>query len=267
MKIILLRPSVIMIIFMVMGLFAAEPAPAKDFPFRPGEKMSFEVRWAGILAGEAFIELLPVEDFNGIKFYHFVFTARTSPFVDVFYKVRDRIDSYTDTEMSHSFLYIKKHEGKSQKETIVEFDWGTQKAKYSVRNGEEREPISIMPGTFDPLSVFYAFRLHDLDTQMEYGIPLTDGKERIIGKVKVIKREDIKVGSLTYDAFLVEPEMEHIGGVFEKSSNAKLQIWVTADNRRIPIRIKSKVKVGSFVAELVSYEDGLTEDAQASDIH
>jgi len=122
-----------------------------------------------------------------------------------------------------------------------------------------------MPGTFDPLSVFYAFRLHDLDTQLEYSIPLTDGKKCILGKAKVIKREEIKVGSVTYDAFLVEPKMENIGGVFEKSRDAKLQIWVTADNRRIPLRIKSKVKVGSFVADLVSYDDGLTEVAPASD--
>lgn len=265
MKIMPLRPGVIVIIFMIMVFFAAKPASGKDLPFHPGEKMSFEVKWAGFLAGEAFIELLPVEDFNGIKFYHFVFTAKTTPFVDFFYKVRDRIDSYTDTEMNHSFLYVKKHEGKSQKETIVEFNWETQEAKYSVKDGEEREPISIMPGTFDPLSVFYAFRLHDLDTQLEYSIPLTDGKKCILGKAKVIKREEIKVGSVTYDAFLVEPKMENIGGVFEKSRDAKLQIWVTADNRRIPLRIKSKVKVGSFVADLVSYDDGLTEVAPASD--
>lgn len=86
-----------------------------------------------------------------------------------------------------------------------------------------------------------------------------------MARAKVVKREEIKVGGVTYDTFLVEPEMENIGGVFEKSRNAKLQIWVTADNRRIPLRIKSKVKVGSFVAELVSYEDGLTEVAASSD--
>jgi hypothetical protein len=40
--------------------------------------------------------------------------------------------------------------------------------------------------------------------------------------------------------------------VFEKSENAKIQIWVTADKRRMPVKIKSKVLVGSFVGELVS---------------
>jgi len=254
MKIKLLRPTVIVIIFMIMGFFTTKSASGKDFPFRPGEKMSFEVRWAGILAGEAFIELLPVEDFDGIKFYHFMFTARTSPFVDIFYKVRDRIDSYTDTEMNHSFLYVKKHEGRSKKETVVEFNWGTQEAKYSVSNGEEREPISIMPGTFDPLSVFYAFRLHDRKKNPEIQAPVTDGKKCVMGKARILQREEIKTASGTYDTYLVEPDLQHIGGVFEKSKDAKLKIWVTADRRRIPVKVKSKVRVGSFVAELISAE-------------
>jgi len=43
-----------------------------------------------------------------------------------------------------------------------------------------------------------------------------------------------------------------VGVVFEKSKNAKIQVWVTADKRRMPVKIKSKVVVGSFVGELVS---------------
>jgi hypothetical protein len=54
----------------------------------------------------------------------------------------------------------------------------------------------------------------------------------------------------------VEPQLKHIGGVFKKSKDARLQIWVTTDKRHLPVRIKSKVIVGSFVAELVSFEEG-----------
>ena len=56
----------------------------------------------------------------------------------------------------------------------------------------------------------------------------------------------------TYDTYLIEPDLEHVGGVFEKSEDAIIQLWVTADKRRIPVQIKSEVVVGSFVGELVS---------------
>jgi hypothetical protein len=115
-----------------------------------------------------------------------------------------------------------------------------------------------MPGTFDPLSVFYAFRLYNLKEDDEITIPATDGKKMLLGKLNVIKREMITVNGISYDTFLVEPELGQLGGVFEKSKDAKLQIWVTADSQRIPVRIKSKVAVGSFIAELTSYNEGAT---------
>ncbi|NNK85754.1 MAG: DUF3108 domain-containing protein, partial [Desulfobacterales bacterium] len=36
--------------------------------------------------------------------------------------------------------------------------------------------------------------------------------------------------------------------------NATIKIWVTADKRKIPVKIKSKVVVGSFVGELIATE-------------
>jgi hypothetical protein len=114
--------------------------------------------------------------------------------------------------------------------------------------------------------VFFAFRIHKLHIDDEFSIPVTDGKKNIIGKAKVIKRETIRVLGTRYDTFLVEPELEHVGGVFEKSKDAKLQIWVTADDRRIPVRIKSKVIVGSFVAELTSYEKGFEDESNSGEV-
>ena len=73
-----------------------------------------------------------------------------------------------------------------------------------------------------------------------------------MGRARIKKRESLTVAHGTYDIFLVEPELQHIGGVFQKSKDVKLKIWVTADARRIPIKITSKVVVGSFVAELIS---------------
>jgi hypothetical protein len=226
----------------------------QSLPFSVGEKLNFQVRWTLIPAGEFVLEVLPIETVNGIRSYHFSLTARTYPFIDLFYKVRDQIDAFTDSEMTHSILYKKKQGGKSKRDVIVNFNWEKLEAQYADF-GKKREPISLLPGSFDPLSVFYAFRLHDLKEDMEILKPVSDGKKCVVGKARVIKREKIKVVSGYYDTYLVEPDLKHIGGVFKKSKDAKLQVWVTADSRRIPVQIKSKVIVGSFVAELISLEN------------
>jgi len=243
-----------MITFMMtFGLTQNIKAVDKTFPFDPGEKLTFQVRWSFIPAGEATLEVLPIETIDGVKSYHFVMTAQTYPFIDIFYRVRDRVDAYTDIEMTHSLLYKKQKAGKTKRNVVVNFNWEKQEAQYS-NFGKKRKPISILPGSFDPLSVFYAFRLHDRKGNPEIKVPVTDGKKCVVGRAKVVKREKIKVASGTYDTFLVEPDLQHIGGVFEKSKDAKLKIWVTADKRRIPVKIKSKVIVGSFVAELILAE-------------
>ncbi len=231
-------------------------APAGDaFPFHPGERMVFGVKWAFIPAGEGVLKVMPIEHDKGISTYHFVFTAKTNEFIDLIYKVRDRVDSFVDTGMTHSLRYEKHHQGRSKKEITVRFDWNKSQAQYSLFD-EKSEAISVRPGTFDPLSVFFAFRLYDPDTLKEIRIPVSDGKKCILGGAKIIKRENIRVAGINYDTFLVEPELEHIGGVFKKSPNAKLRIWVTADSRRVPVKIMSEVIVGSFTAELISYEAG-----------
>jgi hypothetical protein len=231
--------------------FAPCSGQEKLIPFAPGEKLFFEVKWEFIPAAEGVLEILPMETVDGKKCYHFAMTSRTYEFVDVFYKVRDRIEGFADEGMTRSVLYKKTQDGKTKRRVTVNFDREKLEARYS--NFDERgEPVSILPGSFDPLSVFYAFRLFELKEGEEIEAPVSDGKKCVVGKARVIKREKIKVKNIVYDTFLVEPDLEYLGGVFEKSKNAKLQVWVTADGASIPVRVKSEVLVGSFVAELVS---------------
>ena len=250
-------------VWMITVAFTHSTATAeKRVPFQPGEKLIFEVKWKFIPAGEAVLEVLPLENINGVDHYHFVMTARTYPYIDPLFKVRDRVDAYTDIKMTHSTLYKQQMRGMRKKDITVTFDLERQKAQY-VKNGKKRKPIRIKPGSFDPLSVFYAFRLFNLKEHTVLNLPVTDGKKCVLGKAKVIRRETITIESGTFDTYLVEPDLEHIGGVIKKSKHAKLKIWVTADPRCIPVKISSKVIVGSFVGELVSAE-GIGEDAIAS---
>ena len=242
------------IVFMTtLGFEECVTALERALPFHPGEKLTFQVRWSFIPAGEAVLEILPIESIQGVTSYHFVMMAKTYPFVDLFYKVRDRIDAFTDTGMTHSILYKTQKKGKRKKNVVVTFNWEKQTTQYS-NQGTKAKPIVIKPGSFDPLSVFYAFRLYDLKAGTKLQIPVTDGKKCVEGVATVIKREKITVANRTYDTFLVEPDLKHIGGVFEKSKKAKLEIWVTADTQKIPVKMRSKVIVGSFVAELISAE-------------
>jgi hypothetical protein len=201
----------------------AVPKTEDIFPFSPGEKLTFKLKWGIIPAGDVVLEVHPIETKNGINAFHFSMTVKSNPFIDVFYKVRDRIDSYVDLDMTHSLLYTKnQHQGSHKREVTVVFDWAKNEASYA-NYGKKREPISILPGSFDPLAVFYYYRQFELQDNSVIEIPVTDGKKCVIGIGRVLKRETLKMSSGTYDTFLIEPDLKHIGGVFKKKQRCQDQ--------------------------------------------
>lgn len=246
-------PIHLLCLCIAVGVHAApfSVAWANEFPFSEGEKLTYELKWGIVPAGEASLEVLPNEIIDGKEVRHFRMIAKSNSFVDMFYKVRDVVDGYTDLSVSRSLYYKKKQkEGSTKRDIIVTFDWGEKTAQYS-NFGEEKKPISISEGAFDPFSVIYYCRLFDFARNEDILRPVTDGKKTVLGRARFKGRQTVSINGKTYDTFLIEPEIEHISGVFKKSKKAIIQIWLTADSRRIPIRIKSKVVVGSFVADLV----------------
>lgn len=230
-------------------------AQATPLPFAPGEKLKYALRWENIPAGELLLEIHPMTSINGSPAYHFVMIAKSNGFVDIFCKIRDRIDAYANAQMTHSMLYRKKQTGgRKMRKAEVQFDWMNHSAQYAD-TGRSRDPIALLPGSFDPLSAFYFIRMAVSDQQTQIERPVTDGKKNFIGNAKVVGRETITLTSgKRYDTLILEPKMGIFGGVFKDSKGATLRIWVTADAKRIPVQIKSKVKVGNFIGELVSAE-------------
>jgi hypothetical protein len=245
-----MAPAAVWLLIVSVGWSAEEPFSSRAF--RPGERLTFVLKWTIIPAGEAVLEVLPQEHMAGIDAYHFVLTARSNAFVDPFYMVRDRIDAWADGGMNHSLLYRKKqHEGSTRRDITVSFDWKDLTVQY-INQGEVREPIPITAGTFDPLSIYYWSRSANLVVGGRIQRSVTDGKKHILGVADVVRRETVRVPAGTFETFLIEPDLAHVGGVFEKSPDAKIQLWVSADYRRLPVKLTSKVIVGSFSGELVS---------------
>jgi len=233
-------------------------APHEATPFQVGEKLCYKLKWTVIPVGLAVFEVLDGTAETGTPSFLFRLTVKSYPFVDLIYKVRDSIESYVDRSMSHSILYRKnQREGKHRRNIEVRFDWQQSKA-IRYNKGKLESIVDVPPGTFDPLGVFYAFRLHPVTRGLEVRTPVSEGKKSVTGSAKVVKREIVTIGDHDFQTYLCEPDLQHVGGVFEKSKDAKIQVWVTADDRRIVVKLKSKVVVGHFSGELFS-EEGCSE--------
>lgn len=253
------RCLVFVLTFILLSLFpstiAATRASAKSFPFHPGEKLTYRATWGFIPAGELTMEVLPMETIDNIQVYHFAMITKTSPTIDHIYRVRERQDSYCDIAMTHSILYKKVAEGEHPRDVIVNFYWDKLEATRS-NFGEKMAPVHIVPGTFDTVSLYYVIRLKDIRENNVIEIPISEGDNNIMVKARVVKREMIKINEKVYDTFEVIPDMEKLEAqhVVKKGDVPELKIWFTADDKKIPVRIQSKVKVGYFIFELIAIE-------------
>ena len=227
------------------------PAQENSLPFSPGEEIQYSVRWEMIRAGKANFKVLPLTAINGKKAYHFLLEAKSNTYIDMIYKIRDRLEGFTDIEFNQSLLYTKRQSGKDKREVIVQFDWKKNTAAYSNFGGK-RDPIEIPLKTFDPVSAFYKMRTMDFETHQNLVFPVTDGKKYFMQKAQVVSKEKITLPSGTFDTYVLIPQVNHFSGVFEKSENPTVKLWVTADDRKIPVRIKIKVFIGSVIFDLVS---------------
>lgn len=226
---------------------------AAEFPFAPGEKLRYEVYWLGIKAADATLQILPMTTFDDEPAWHFVMTAQTTPLVAAIYPVYLRIDSWTEADMTRGLRYLEfKRKRSETKNVSITFDWETNTA-HTLKNEKKRQ-VRLKPGAFDPLSVFYFFRTQTLRKGLELTTHVADRKRCLQGFANVRSRQTIQSGGREWDTWLVEPDLRRVQHVFEKNPDARLQIWVTADERRIPVMLKSKVAVGSFTAQLVEID-------------
>jgi len=240
-------------VFMVLLL--SHPAyGGLKMPFGPGEKLTYEIHWTFIHAGDAVLEVMPDTEMNGVPARHFKATAKTVPWVDKFYKVRDFMDAWTDLDVTHALRYKKdQNEGKYHKKVDLIFDREPSQTRRYVR-GDLKHTLEQPLDVFDPMSVLFSFRKQPLYKTMRFKSNVTDGKKSVVGEAYVEGVDDIETPMGVIRCFRVRLDVKHISGVFKKSKDAELLVWFSADERRLPVKVRSKVVVGHFTLELVDYQ-------------
>jgi len=220
--------------------------------FREGERLNFVIRYGPIVAGYSTMSIPEVVTINGREVYKVVTEAKSSGFFSAFYKVRDRVESYIDKNGLFSWRFEKHlREGKYRADKFVQYD---QINGWAVTN--KNDSMRIPPCVQDILSSFYYVRTQKLEVGKSIFIDNHSDNKLYPLEIKVHKKETIKVKAGKFDCVVVEPILR-ASGLFK--SKGRLLIWLTDDDRKIPVQMKSKIVVGYITAELKSMEGVRTE--------
>jgi hypothetical protein len=246
--------------YLFLGLlFLGSARVSAEFypPFREGEDLVFAIRWGVITGGYATLGVPSIDLVSGRTAYHILSEARSTGMVDTFYKVRDRNEAWLDTAWPRTLRYSKKiSEGKYRVDEVVDLD--QDKGKFHLtevrhdKNTREEKQGVIPPNVLDVLSSLYYVRTLPLEVGKSFTIDVHSGEKTWPLLVKVHKREKVRVKAGKFDCFRVEPVLREAGIFISKGK--KLEVWLTADSRHMPVLMRSEIFIGHVSAELVKHK-------------
>jgi hypothetical protein len=215
-----------------------------------GERLVFALSWFSIPAGTSVAEVADAEDFQGKKMYRLSVTSASNKTIDAIYKVRDSIFSYVfaDTLASHAFLVHQK-EGSYRGEKEIVFDYVNRTATFRKN---ENISFHVIPGfVSDSLSAFYYFRTKELVVGKSITVDVFDDQKLWQVEVHILGKERIQTPAGVFNTILIKPLLK-FEGIFQRKGDVYL--WVTDDSRKMPVRMKSEIIIGSIYADLIQYQ-------------
>ncbi len=219
--------------------------------FATGEHLVFQIQYGFYQAGTATMSIEDEEYINGGLCYRIVTTANSNSFISKFYKVRDKVASYLDTEGLFSRRFEKHlREGDHNSDRIVDF---YHERRIALSTTKKYAVTEIQPYVNDVLSALYYVRTGDLVVGKEVIFDVyADGKIYPM-RVIVQGRETVTVPAGKFSCIKIEPVIRG-EGIFQQKG--KLTVWLTDDEKKIPVKMTSKIAIGSIGSELKSYRLG-----------
>lgn len=253
----------IMLVF-VSGLIAGtpvntEPAEADDFcairnnSFQSGEQLSYTVYYSVIgiyvTAGNATVTA-NLEKLNGRPVYHLTGAGKSNSSYDWVTKVNNRYESFIDTASLQPLKFIRDvHEGNHKKYESVSFNRVTNTAV--TKEGVYKVPSCIQ----DVVSSLYYARNINFDRykpgdKISFNMFLDN--EVYSMYIRYVGKEDVKTKYGKFRAIKFRPLLIK-GTVFD--GGEKMNVWVTDDQNRIPLRVESPLSVGSIKVDMMGYKN------------
>ncbi len=211
--------------------------------FSTGEHLVFDVTYGMIRAGTATMSIPDTQWIQGRPCYHMVATAKSSAFFSKFFEVNDRVESWVDMKGIFSWR-LEKHirEGRYKRHRSEVYDPFQNVVYY------KKDTIPTPSYVCDILCTFYYIRLCTLEVgkSVEF-FTFGDGKVYPL-RVVIHREETVTVPAGTFRCIVVEPLLQGEGLLFRQKG--KLLVWLTQDQRHLPVLMKSKATFGSIEFKL-----------------
>ena len=246
---ILLEGAMIRIrIILLVTLCAAISISLKTASASATERFEYVLLWNGLTAGVASLESVTRGDRMELSS-----TISSTPPISVVYTVNDRVVSIVRRAAGGSGIglpekyHITIREGRHSRDREYRFDYRTRLITYIDNERSERAEFALSAPVFDPLSSIYHIRTLPLAVGKSTSVMVFDNKRIYAMEVRVLRREVVRTPAGEFSTIMVHPVMQGEGFFSRKG---ELYLWLTDDALRMPVQIRSKIKIGTITGQL-----------------
>jgi len=240
------------------AMIKVEAVPAyqpKYYPFEAGEKEIYNATWNGMFS-VATAEIQTVQKVvDGKRVYQVRVDAKTSRALDLIWRMRDTISSTFDAKaLMPSRFTFSQRENSRVIDTEARFDPGAK--QWSVN----RQQVGKKPrvyhfdsnNTLDPITAVYLARSTDFKVGDKLYFKVFGGRYQYLLELFIEKKENVALASgKTVEAYRIIPRVQNITKSGYASRFNEAVIWISTDERRLPVKLSSKIAFGSVQLDLI----------------
>jgi hypothetical protein len=154
-----------------------------------------------------------------------------------------------DAETLSSLRFVQQLE-EGGKETERRFEIYPERAVFVQTSKKPTTEEKSVTQPLDDGSFLYFVRTIPLVVGQTYDFDRYFRPDRNPVRIRVVRKERIRVPAGTFDAIVIQPVIK-TKGIF--SENGHAEIWLSDDDRHIMLQLKSKLSFGSLNLYLKSY--------------
>lgn len=223
--------------------------PPLKVPFKVGEEAKYDVKFGFLKVGSATMQIPKIEKIRGIDAWHSSFRIEGGT---IGFRVKNVIESWIDTA---TFTSLRFHQtlDEGPRDRIRKYEIYPDNRTYVETEKDPPRTHTSVSHPLDDGSFLQFIRSVPLEVGKTYRFNNYFRPDRNPVTIRVLRRERVKVPAGTFNAIVIQPIIK-TSGIF--SENGQAEVWLSDDDRRIVVQLKSKLSFGSINLYLKSFKPG-----------
>jgi hypothetical protein len=246
MRLVLIKKIIFLLLFSKSFICFSQ----NTLPYQLGENLNYDISFLGINVGEANLLISSNEKINNTNCFHIIGSGKTSPFFDIFFKVRDTYETFLDTTTILPVRFKRDiSEGGFKKQQLYDFNH-TDSVVY-VKD----TLYQILKSSQDMLSALFlarTFEVKDLKINDKFIIPIFMDEENYFLEIIYLDKDTLKTDFGYIECLVFKPLMQE-GRVFENGE--KMKVWISNDKNHLLVKVETLIWAGKIEAKLKSFKN------------